>query len=63
MYVYRCAIVAGEPQMPESGEIAEIRWCASDDLPSPRTNLLHHALPDALAGRTAVERDDLPRIS
>lgn len=62
-YVFRCTIVAGTPAVPPTDEIAEISWCATDELPSPQTNLLHHALSDLLAGRTGVERRGLPRIT
>ena len=63
MHLFRCSIVAGEPAVPETGEIAEVGWWPVDQLPQPQTNLLHHALPDAVTGRTGVERRGLARIS
>ncbi len=62
-YVFRCTIAAGTPAVPPTGEIAEIRWWPTDDLPSPQTNALHHALPDILAGRSGVDRCGLPRVT
>ena len=62
-HLFRCAIVSGTPGVPDSGEIAQVRWCSVDALPEPRTNLLHHALPDAIAGRTGVLRSGLPRVT
>jgi 8-oxo-dGTP diphosphatase len=62
-HLFRCTITAGEPAVPETGEIAEVGWWLVDELPRPRTNLLHHALADAQAGRTGVRRVDLPRVS
>ncbi|HEY1565313.1 MAG TPA: NUDIX hydrolase [Gaiellaceae bacterium] len=63
LHVYRCEIVCGTPEVPSSGEISAVRWCPADALPWPQTNALHYALPDAIAGRTEVERRDLARIS
>jgi ADP-ribose pyrophosphatase YjhB (NUDIX family) len=62
-HVFRCAIVQGKPEAQPGDEIAEARWVPPDALPSPRTNALHHALEDVLAGRTGVARSNLPRIS
>lgn len=62
-HLFRCTILAGSPAVPGTGEVAEVGWWPVSELPQPRTNLLHHALADAQAGRTGVRRDDLPRIS
>ena len=62
-HLYRCTIVTGTPAVPDTGEIAEVRWWPVDALPQPETNLLHHALPDALAGRSGVIRHGLARVS
>jgi ADP-ribose pyrophosphatase YjhB (NUDIX family) len=62
-HLFRCVILAGVPAVPATGEIADVRWWPPDALPWPRTNLLHHALPDALAGRSNVTRRGLPRVS
>ena len=63
MTLFRCSIEAGEPALPDTGEIAEVRWFAPEEIPHPRSNLLHHALEDILAGRRAVVRDGLTRIN
>ncbi len=63
VYVFRCRIVAGEPARPDTGEIDQVRWFAPDEIPAPVTNALHHALPDAVAGRRGVVRDGLARIT
>jgi 8-oxo-dGTP diphosphatase len=62
-HLFICTIVTGTPAVPETGEIAEVGWWPVDELPQPQTNLLHYALPDALAGFTGVRRRELPRIS
>jgi 8-oxo-dGTP diphosphatase len=61
--LFRCSIASGEPVQPASGEIAEVGWSPPDEIPEPTSNLLHHALPDIVAGRRGVVRDDLPRIN
>jgi 8-oxo-dGTP diphosphatase len=63
VHLLRCTILTGTPEVPSTGEIAEVSWWPVDALPSPQTNLLHHGLADAVAGRTEVERRQLPRIS
>lgn len=60
---FRCSITDGTPALPPTGEIAEVRWWPAAELPWPRSNLLHYAVPDALAGRRNVRRVGLPRIS
>jgi 8-oxo-dGTP diphosphatase len=62
-HLFRGAIVAGVPAVPDTGEIAEVAWWPVDALPEPQTNLLHHALPDALAGRSDLTRRGLARVS
>jgi ADP-ribose pyrophosphatase YjhB (NUDIX family) len=61
--LFRCSIADGEPALQVSGEIAEVGWFAPDDIPQPRSNLLHHALDDIVGGRRGVVRDGLPRIT
>jgi 8-oxo-dGTP diphosphatase len=63
VHLFRCRIVAGTPTVPDTHEIAEVAWYAPDVLPAPVTNVLHHALPDALAGRRGVVRTGLPRLN
>jgi ADP-ribose pyrophosphatase YjhB (NUDIX family) len=61
--IFRCSVVAGEPTVPPTGEIAEVGWFDLDAIPSPVTNGLHHALPDVVADARGVVRDRLPRIN
>lgn len=63
VYAFRCTIVAGTPAVPPTGEIAEIVWRHADDLPVPRSNVLHYAVPDAAAGRRNLVRENLARLS
>jgi 8-oxo-dGTP pyrophosphatase MutT (NUDIX family) len=60
---FLCSIIEGDPAVPDTGEIAEVRWWPAEDLPWPRSNLLHYALPDAVAGRRNVQRVGLARVS
>jgi 8-oxo-dGTP diphosphatase len=62
-YAFGCRIVAGEPSIQDPAEIVELGWFAPAAVPQPVTNLLHHALADAVAGRRGVVRDSLARIS
>ena len=61
--LFRCSFEAGAAALPASGEIAEIGWFAPADIPEPRSNLLHHALDDIVAGRRGIVRDGLPRVN
>jgi hypothetical protein len=38
-------------------------WWEPRALPEPRSNILHYAAPDALAGVRGVVRDNLARVS
>ena len=58
-----CSIVEGDPTVPSTGEIAEVRWWPTTQLPSPRSNILHYAVPDAVAGARGVRRAGLARVS
>src|SRR4051794_7305097 len=60
---FLCAIVDGTPSVPATGEIADVRWWSATELPWPRSNLLHYAVPDAVAGRRNVRHVGLPRVS
>jgi 8-oxo-dGTP diphosphatase len=62
-YVFRCLVVDGIATVPDTGEIADIRWAPPESLPMPRSNVLHYAVPDAVQGIRDVERTDLPVIS
>jgi hypothetical protein len=55
--------VRGEPAVPPTDEIADVVWWDAHALPEPRTNVLHYALPDALAAARGVVRTNLPRVS
>ena len=61
--LFRCSIADGEPCVPAGGEIAEVGWFATSEIPRPTSNLLHHALDDIVTGRRGVVRDGLPRIN
>jgi 8-oxo-dGTP diphosphatase len=62
--LFGCSIEdGGVPLRPETGEIDEVGWFDPDHIPQPRSNLLHHALADIVAGRRGVVRDGLPRIN
>jgi len=60
---FRCSIVSGVPRVPPTAEIAEVRWWDPAQLPEPKSNVLHYAVPDALAGHRDVIRTKLPRIN
>jgi 8-oxo-dGTP pyrophosphatase MutT (NUDIX family) len=62
-YAFRCRIAAGEPAIQDVAEIIALGWFAPDAVRKPRTNLLHHALADAVAGEKGVVRDRLPRLA
>ena len=61
--LFRGSIESGEPALPSTGEIAEVGWFSPDEIPHPRSNLLHHALADIVEGRRGVVRNGLPRIN
>jgi 8-oxo-dGTP diphosphatase len=63
VHLFRCLIIAGTAAVPDTDEIAEVGWYEPDAVPAPVTNVLHHALPDALAGRRGVVRTRLPRLN
>jgi ADP-ribose pyrophosphatase YjhB (NUDIX family) len=62
-YAFGCRIVSGVPAIHDRAEIVELGWFAPDAVPQPVTNLLHHALADAVAGHRGVVRDSLPRLT
>ena len=62
-HAFRCHIVSGVPSVPPTGEIADVHWTSPDDLPSLVSNVVHYAMPDAVAGRTNVARTNLPVVS
>ncbi len=62
-YAFAARVVRGEPAVPPTGEIAAVEWCDPRHLPQPRSNILHYAVSDAVAGARGVVRANLPRIS
>lgn len=48
--------VVGAPALPTTGEIAEVGWFDLENLPSPTTNLLKHALADARSEARGIVR-------
>jgi 8-oxo-dGTP diphosphatase len=60
---FRCSILSGVPRVPSTDEIAEVEWWDSAELPEPKSNVLHYAVPDALGGHRDVIRAKLPRIN
>jgi 8-oxo-dGTP diphosphatase len=63
VHAFRCAIVDGEPALQPTGELEAVEWLRPDAIPQPRSNVLHYALADALAGRRDIVRTDLTRIT
>jgi hypothetical protein len=49
--------------VPPGREITEVGWFVPEEIPQPRSNILHHGLEDVVAGRRGVVRDALPRIN
>ena len=62
-YAFVCEIVGGDPSVQPTEELSDVCWLAPAEIPRPHSNILHYALPDALAGRRGVEHDALPRVS
>ena len=46
----------GTPVVPKTGEIAEVGWFDLENLPSPTTNLVKHALADARSDARGIVR-------
>ena len=63
VHAFRCTIVNGTPALQPTDELTAVEWMAPDAIPDPKSNVLHHALDDALAGRSGVARRGLPRIT
>lgn len=61
-FAFRCAIEAGEPSLPGTGEIADFGWFDPSQLPEPLTNSGPHAIADAVAGRVGVFRK-VPKLT
>ncbi len=61
VHLFNGRVVAGEPELQPGGELSELRWLPPDLIPERRSNALRHGLPDALAGRRDVVRENLAR--
>jgi 8-oxo-dGTP pyrophosphatase MutT (NUDIX family) len=62
-YAFVCELASGTPSLQPTGELTEVCWLTPADIPQPQSNILHYALPDALAGKRGVQLDALPRVS
>jgi len=63
VHVFRCEILSGTPECPATDELSGVGWFPPESVPAPVSNVLHYALPDALAGIRGVVRDGLPRLT
>ena len=63
VHVFRCAVVAGTPTLQTSDELAAVTWFETEEIPHPRSNALHHALPDAVAGRRDLVRRNVRKLT
>jgi 8-oxo-dGTP diphosphatase len=63
VHAFRCTIVRGEPSLQPTDELSAVEWFLPDAIPEPRSNVLHHALDDALAGGRDIARTGLARIT
>ena len=63
VHAFRCTIQRGEPALQPSDELTAVEWLRPGEIPNPRSNVLHYALDDALAGRQAIVRLGLPRVT
>lgn len=63
VHAFRCTIERGDPALQATGELTAVEWLRPDAIPGPRSNVLHYALGDALAGRRGIVRIGLPRIT
>jgi ADP-ribose pyrophosphatase YjhB (NUDIX family) len=62
VFGFAARIVRGEPAVPPTDEIADVVWWDARALPEPRSNILHYAVPDAVAGARGLVRTNLPRL-
>ena len=56
VYAFRCEPSGREPAAAEGDEISEVAWADPHDLPTPMTNIVAAAVPDAAAGNRGVVR-------
>jgi 8-oxo-dGTP diphosphatase len=63
VHAFRCTIVRGEPTLQPTDELSAVEWFPPRAIPEPRSNVLHHALDDALEGRRNLARTGFARIA
>jgi 8-oxo-dGTP diphosphatase len=63
VHAFRCMIERGRPTLQPIDELSAVEWFAPDEVPQPRSNVLHYALADAQAGQRDVVRKELARIT
>jgi 8-oxo-dGTP diphosphatase len=56
VYAYLCDY-EGEPSIASPGEITDVIWADTQALPTPMTNIVAAAVPDALAGNRGLVRE------
>lgn len=56
-FIFAGRIVSGEPAVPASGEVAELRWFAPEALPDRMTHMGPIAISDAVSGGCGVFRE------
>ncbi len=61
VHLFRGHVVARSPALQPGGELSELRWVSSDLVPEPQSNVLRYGLPDAVAGRRGIVRENLTR--
>jgi 8-oxo-dGTP pyrophosphatase MutT (NUDIX family)/GNAT superfamily N-acetyltransferase len=61
VHLFRGRLVAGSPALQPGGELSELRWLPPELVPEPQSNVLRYGLPDAVAGRRGVVRENLAR--
>jgi 8-oxo-dGTP pyrophosphatase MutT (NUDIX family) len=55
VYAFRCDF-EGDAAIVDGGEISDLTWADPLDLPTPMTNIVAAAVPDAIAGNRGVVR-------
>ena len=61
VHVFAASAAPGVPALPATGELADLGWFGPDELPAPLANAVKYGLPDALAGRRGLVRENLVR--
>ena len=60
-HVFAGSIANGVPALPPTGELSDLGWFDPSELPTPQTSAIRFGVPDAVAGRRNVSRDNLIR--